>query len=107
MDEWKVTMREVREAFERLLEKVAASGCDPQYGQAIFFAQADVLDILAGKWDELEDATELEEGEPEPADAPRCAACLQTLREIERSGFACPTCYKQFGEEAVIDRLPF
>lgn len=58
MDEKRVTIEEVRAAFERLLDKIAASQCDPEYGQTVYFAQVDVLDILAGKWDEVEDAAE-------------------------------------------------
>ena len=44
----------VAAAFDRLLDKIEASGCDPAYGQTVYFAKIDVLDILAGKWDEEE-----------------------------------------------------
>ncbi len=42
----------VRAAFERLLDKVSASGCDDQTAQIIYFAQVDVLAILNGEWDD-------------------------------------------------------
>lgn len=103
MDDKQVTLAEVQAAFERLLDKVAASGCDPEYGQTIFFAAEDVLDILSGKWD---DAAAPEE-EEEPADTPRCPACNQSLRDIRRSVFACPTCYDTFGDVVDEARLPF
>ena len=50
MDERELDM--VRAAFERLLDKVAASGCDAQTAQVIYFAQVDVLAILNGEWDD-------------------------------------------------------
>lgn len=52
----------VAAAFERLLEKIGKSGCDPEYGRTVYFAKVDVLDILAGKWDE-------ESPDEEPPDA--------------------------------------
>lgn len=101
MDDKQVTIGEVRAAFERLLDKVAASGCEPEYGQTIYFAGIDVLDILAGKWHEDAAAPR----EPEAADVLRCTACNQSLREIGRSSFACPTCYVTFGDEEVEARF--
>lgn len=50
MDERELDM--VRAAFERLLDKVSASGCDDHTGQIIYFAQVDVLAILRGEWDD-------------------------------------------------------
>lgn len=103
MDDKQVTISDVRTAFERLLEKIDKSGCDPEYGQTVYFAQVDVLDILAGKWD-----GEAETEEPEAADVERCPACNQSLRDIEQSYFACPTCYETFGDEATkAAALPF
>ncbi len=52
------TLELVATAFDRLLDKINASGCDPEYGQAIYFAKIDVLDILAGTWDVEEAAVE-------------------------------------------------
>ncbi len=42
----------IRAAFERLLDKVWKSGCDLETGRTILFAQADVLAILNGEWDD-------------------------------------------------------
>lgn len=96
----------VAAAFDTLLEVVGRE-CDTRTVEAVHAAKVDVIAILSGEWPAQENAAELEDDEPEPADAPRCATCNQTLWEIGRSGFACPACYEQFGEEAVIDRLPF
>ena len=48
----------VAAAFDRLLDKIEAPGCDPACGQTVYFAKIDVLDILAGKWDVEEAAVE-------------------------------------------------
>ncbi len=37
---------------QRLLDKIERSGYDLKYGQVVYFAQIDILDILAGKWDD-------------------------------------------------------
>lgn len=42
----------IRAAFARLLDKVWKSGCDLETGRTILFAQADVLAILNGEWDD-------------------------------------------------------
>ena len=55
-----VTIDEVAAAFERLLDKIERSGYDLKYGQVVYFAQIDILDILAGKWDD-EPADEIDE----------------------------------------------
>ena len=52
------TLEFVAAAFDRLLDKIAASGCDPECGQMVSDAKIDILDILAGKWDEEEAAVE-------------------------------------------------
>ena len=51
-------LKVVAAAFDRLLDKIEASGCDPAYGQTVYFAKIDVLDILAGTWDVEEAAVE-------------------------------------------------
>ena len=106
MDESELAL--VAAAFDTLLEKVGRE-CDFRTVETVNCVKIDVIAILSGQWPADADAAELEdeEPEPEPADAPRCPACNQTLGEIGRTFFACPTCYETFGEEAVIDRLPF
>ena len=54
------TLKLVAAAFDRLLDKIEASACssDPAYGQTVYFAKIDVLDILAGTWDVEEAAVE-------------------------------------------------
>lgn len=106
MDESELAL--VAAAFDTLLEKVGRE-CDFRTVETVHCVKIDVIAMLSGQWPADADAAELEdeEPEPEPADAPRCAACNQSLWDIGRSGFVCPTCYEQFGEAAVIDRLPF
>ena len=96
----------VEAAFDTLLEVVNRE-CDTRTVRAVYSAKLDVLAILNGEWPALADAAEPDDEEPEPDDAPRCPACSQTLREVGRAGFACPTCYETFGDAAVIARLPF
>ncbi len=48
----------VAAAFDRLLDKIEASGCSADDWQTVGLAKIDVLDILAGKWDEEEAAVE-------------------------------------------------
>ena len=48
----------VAAAFDRLLDKIEASGCSSDDWQTVGLAKIDVLDILAGKWDEEEAAVE-------------------------------------------------
>lgn len=48
----------VAAAFDRLLDKIEASGCSSDDWQTLALAKIDVLDILAGKWDEEEAAVE-------------------------------------------------
>jgi len=45
----------VAAAFDRLLDKIEASGCSSDDWQTVGLAKIDVLDILAGKWDEEEE----------------------------------------------------
>jgi len=94
----------VEAAFDTLLEVVGRE-CDYRTVDAVHAAKVDVMAILSGEWPAQAAAAELED--EEPADAPRCPACNQSLGEIGRSGFACPTCYETFGAEAIEARLPF
>ena len=48
----------VAAAFDRLLDKIKASACSSDDWQTVGLAKIDVLDILAGKWDEEEAAVE-------------------------------------------------
>jgi len=48
----------VAAAFDRLLDKIEASGCSSDDWQTVGLAKIDVLDILAGKWDVEEAAVE-------------------------------------------------
>ena len=48
----------VAAAFDRLLDKIEASACSSDDWQTVGLAKIDVLDILAGKWDEEEAAVE-------------------------------------------------
>ena len=104
MDESELAL--VAAAFDTLLEKVGRE-CDFRTVETVNCVKIDVMAILIGQWPADADAAELEDEEPEPTDARRCAACNQTLAEIGRSGFACPTCYETFGAEAIEARLPF
>jgi len=94
----------VEAAFDTLLEVVDRE-CDFRTVEAVHAAKLDVLAILSGEWPAQADAAEPDD--EEPAGAPRCATCNQTLGDIGRSGFACPTCYETHGDEAVAARLPF
>lgn len=108
-----VTLGKVEAAFDTLLEVIARE-CDSATFQTALFVKVDVLDILGGEWadrnpldkaaEDRRPAVELEEG----PDVVRCAACGQSLAGIRSSGFACPECYGQFGDEAVDGALaPF
>lgn len=105
MDEKRFTLDEVEAAFERLYEFVLRQAVDATCTWAVESAKSDVLAILAGEWHDDEPAPQQEEG---PDDAPRCSACGQTMRDIGKSLFACPTCYATFGDD-VIEKaiLPF
>lgn len=94
----------VEAAFDTLLEVVGRE-CDYHTVDAVHAARVDVMAILSGEWPTDAAAAELED--EEPADAPRCPACNQSLGEIGRTFFACPTCYETFGAEAIEARLPF
>ena len=102
MDESELAL--VAAAFDTLLEKVGRE-CDFRTVETVNCVKIDVMAILSGQWPADADAAELED--EEPADAPRCPACNQTLGEIGRTFFACPTCYETFGAEAIEARLPF
>ena len=49
------TLELVAAAFDRLLDKIEASGCSSDDWQTVGLAKIDVLDILAGKWNEEEE----------------------------------------------------
>jgi hypothetical protein len=102
MDEKRFTLDEVKGAFERLEEFALRQGVDASCTWAIHMAQEDVLAILAGEW-RLEDEPGGDQPEPieEGPDVARCPACNQSLKEVQRSMFACPTCYGTFGQEEV------
>ena len=97
MSELMVTLDEVGAAFETLLEVVGRE-CDTETTRAVHFARVDVLAILSGEWAAGQAA------EPEPADEPaaaRCPACNQSLGDIKRTWFACPTCYETFSDDEI------
>ena len=52
------TLELVAAAFDRLLDKIEASGCDPAYGQTVYFAKIDVLDRMSSTWNVEEAAVE-------------------------------------------------
>lgn len=52
------TLELVAAAFDRLLDKIEASGCSADDWQTVGLAKIDVLDILAGTWDVEEAAVE-------------------------------------------------
>lgn len=104
-----VTLGEVEAAFEVLLEVVGRE-CDAPTAQTVYWVRVDVMDILAGKWrdrasDELRVTSD--ERPEEGPDTTRCPECNQSLRDIENSMFACPSCFETFGDEAVEAALPF
>ena len=45
----------VAAAFDRLLDKIEASACSSDDWHTVGLAKIDVLDILAGTWDEEEE----------------------------------------------------
>lgn len=96
-------LAKVSEAFDTLLEVVGRE-CDTETARMVLFTKEDVLTILSGEWNGGEAA------DAEPADAPdveRCPACRQSVAEIQRSLFACPTCYTTFGDDVLDAALPF
>ena len=48
----------VAAAFDRLLDKIEASACSSDDWHTVGLAKIDVLNILAGKWDEEEEPVE-------------------------------------------------
>ncbi len=108
-----VTISEVDAAFDTLLEVIARE-CDSATFQTALFVKEDVLNILGGEWADgnpLGKAAEVRRPAAEAEEGPdvaRCSACGQSLAGIRSSGFACPECYGQFGDEAVDGALaPF
>lgn len=97
MNEKMVTIDQVGAAFETLLEVVGRE-CDTETTRTVHFARVDVLAILSGEWVGGETAA------PEPDDEPaalRCPACDQSLGDIKRTWFACPTCYETFTDDEI------
>ncbi|MCA9868722.1 MAG: hypothetical protein KC410_19695 [Anaerolineales bacterium] len=93
----------VAAAFDTLLEVVLRE-CGTETVRTVLFTKEDVLAILSGKWNGGEAA----DAEPEDApDVERCPACRQSVAEIQRSFFACPTCYATFGDDVLDAALPF
>lgn len=103
-----VTVLEVEQAFDTLLE-VMARECDSGTYQTALFVKVDVMDILAGTWRDkaAEERAPAAVDGVDSVDARRCPACNQTLRDIGDSMFACPICFETFGDEAVEAALPF
>lgn len=48
-------LKVVAAAFDRLLDKIEASACSSDDWHTVGLAKIDVLNILAGKWDEEEE----------------------------------------------------